>query len=191
MPGLITTPHAYAARERSGGSFRYAYRGARREDAGLPARLRLHDGARSAAATIRSPRRSDASSARRASSMRARCLDDGRPRRHAQAGCPTTSVCRAANQQFQDRRRRGRVHARHARRATPGRALHQDHGIGWRRIAHGSHLDEPVPRGRDPRDRERVHRAAHLRLRALPPGERRTPLRGIRRALHRAWHAHR
>ena len=57
------------------------------------------------------------------------------------------------------------------RRAAPGRALHQDHGLGGSGFAHRSDLDEPVPRRRDSRHRGRVHRAAHLRRRALPSGE--------------------
>ena len=88
-------------------------------------------------------------------------------------------------------RRRRCVHPGGPRRAAPGRALHQDHGLGRRRVADRSDLDEPVPRGRDPRDRQRMRRAADLCRRALPSGERGPALRRIRRALDRARHADR
>ena len=39
------------------------------------------------------------------------------------------------------------VHPGRARGAAPRRALHQDHGLRRRGLAHRSDLDEPVPRG--------------------------------------------
>ena len=110
---------------------------------------------------------------------------DERPHYHAMCACGDVNAFCTIADGVDD------VHARHARGAAPGRALHQDHGLGRRGLAHRSHLDEPVSRGRDPRDRQRVHRAPHVRRGALPPGERGAALRRIRRALDRARHADR
>ena len=118
--------------------------------------------ATSAAATTRSVARD-----RRRPGARAALLllgqdpvDDRRPRRHphdrgaaarttaADAPCGDRSTRFARVADGVDACIRGR-----ARGAAPGRALHQDHGLGRRRLADRPDLDEPVPRGRDPRHR--------------------------------------